>query len=73
MTAKLSKRNNSPTPDLCDPQRTGNLHTLITMAIDEFLSLHPNTLKSEVMLAIEVTRDAYEKELYHRWLAGEQP
>lgn len=72
MTGRLFKHNDISTPEPYDPQRAGNLHALITRAIDEFLNLHPNTPKSEVMLAIDVTRDAYEKELYHRWLAAKQ-
>jgi hypothetical protein len=68
MTRKLSLNNELCTPELYDPKRAGQLHSFITQAIDEFLNLHPMTLKSEVITAIEVTRDAYEKELYHRWL-----
>ncbi len=69
MSYKPHKANEIPPHELFDPQRAGKLHALLTRAIDDFLSLHPNTSKNEVMLALEVTRDAYEKELYHRWLA----
>ena len=69
MSTKQSKSNEIHYPELYDPQRAGKLHALITRAIDEFLSLHPNIPKDEVITAIDVTRDAYEKELYHRWLS----
>jgi hypothetical protein len=69
MAHKQHKTSEVPSLELYDPQRAGKLHALLTRAIDDFLNLHPNTPKSEVVLAIEVTRDAYEKELYHRWLS----
>jgi hypothetical protein len=68
MTRKLSLNQERCDPELYDAKRAGQLHSFITQAIDEFLNLHPATLKSEVITAIEVTRDAYEKELYHRWV-----
>ena len=68
MSHQQPKINGNHPPELHDPQRAGKLHALLTRAIDDFLSLHPNTSKNEVMLALEVTWDAYEKELYHRWL-----
>jgi hypothetical protein len=70
MAHRQHQTNKISSPELYDPQRAGKLHALLTRAIDDFLNLHPNTPKSEVMLAIEVTRDAYEKELYHRWLGS---
>ena len=68
MGHKQHQTNEIPSLELYDPQRAGKLHALLTRAIDDFLNLHPNTPKGEVILALEVTRDAYEKELYHRWL-----
>jgi hypothetical protein len=68
MDYRQRKTNETPALEMYDPQRAGKLHALLTRAIDDFLNLHPNTPKSEVILAIEVTREAYEKELYHRWL-----
>lgn len=69
MNCKPHKTNGVQPLQPYDPQRAGKLHNLLTHAIDDFLSLHPHTSKNEVMMALEVTWDAYEKELYHRWLA----
>ena len=50
-----------------DPERSKALHSELAQAITRFLANHPDTLKSEVLAALETTRLAYQHETYHRW------
>lgn len=50
-----------------DPERSKALHSELAQTIARFLSTRPDTLKSEVMAALETTRIAYQHETYHQW------
>lgn len=54
-----------------DPKRAGDLHSALAGIVAHFLRQHPDTLKAEVLAAIETTRQAYSSEAYHQW--KEQP
>jgi hypothetical protein len=69
--SQIGQRHGSPVagsqPRNHDPERSKALHSELVRTLVHFLANHPDTLKSEVLAALETTRLAYQHETYHRW------
>jgi hypothetical protein len=63
----IQRQNQIGQPRNHDPERSKALHSELAQTIAHFLANQPDTLKSEVLAALETTRLAYQHETYHKW------